>query len=95
MGPRVRKRVTRRKSNNHIIESVMVRTRDGVNLATDVHRPLASGKPVKEPLPVLLQRTPYDKGAPSRLEEAAFFTNRGYVTVMQDCRGRLRIGGRV
>ena len=87
MSPRVR-RVIRRKSNNHIVENLMVPTRDGINLATDVHRPQVEGRPVEEPLPVLLQRTPYNKAAPARLEEAAFFTNRGYVTVMQDCRGR-------
>ena len=87
MNPRVR-RVRRRKSNNHIIENLMVPARDGINLATDIHRPQIDGKPVEEALPVLLQRTPYNKAAPSRLEEAAFFTNSGYVTVIQDCRGR-------
>ncbi len=87
MNPRVR-RVTRRKSNNHFIENVMVPTRDGINLATDIHRPQIDGEIVKEPLPVLLQRTPYNKTSSVRLEEAAFFTNSGYVTVIQDCRGR-------
>ena len=93
MNLRGRRRVTRRQSNNHFIETVMVPTRDGINLSTDVHRPKEGGKMVEEPLPVLLQRTPYDKGASARLEEAAFFTNRGYVTVMQDCRGRYESEG--
>ena len=93
MSPRVRRRVIRRKSNNHIIENVMVPARDGTNLATDIHRPLYDGKPVEEPLPVLLQRTPYDKSSAARLEEAAFFTSNGYVTVMQDCRGRYESEG--
>ena len=92
MNPRVR-RVIRRKSNNHIVENVMVPTRDGINLATDIHRPQIDGNPVQEPLPVLLQRTPYDKTAAARLEEAAFFTNSGYVTVVQDCRGRYESEG--
>lgn len=88
MSLRVRRRVTRRKSNNHYIDTAMVPTSDGISLATDVHRPMLDGKMVEEPLPVLLQRTPYDKGLSARLEEAAFFTNNGYVTVVQDCRGR-------
>ena len=93
MNLRVRRRVTRRKSNNHFIETAMVPTRDGTSLATDVHRPIVDGEMAEEALPVLLQRTPYDKGSPARLEEAAFFTNRGYVTVMQDCRGRYESEG--
>ena len=93
MSPRVRGRVIRRKSNNHIIENVMVPTRDGTNLATDIHRPQVDGKVVEHPLPVLLQRTPYNKSSPARLEEAAFFTTQGYVTVMQDCRGRYESEG--
>ena len=93
MSLRVRRRVIRRKSNNHFIESAMVPTRDGINLATDIHRPIRDGKMVEDPLPVLLQRTPYDKNSSARLEEAAFFTNKGYVTVMQDCRGRYESEG--
>ncbi len=93
MGLRVRRRVIRRKSNNHFIETVSVPARDGIRLSTDVHRPIVDGKMVEEPLPVLLQRTPYDKGASARLEEAAFFTNSGYVTVVQDCRGRYESEG--
>ena len=88
MIPRTRRRCNRRKINNHFVESVMVPTRDGISLATDIHRPQENGGPVEEPLPVLLQRTPYGKSSPARLTEAAYFTNRGYVTVMQDCRGR-------
>ena len=88
MSPRVRGRVPRRKSNNHFIENHMVPTRDGLSLATDIHRPQVDGNPVEDPLPVLLQRTPYGKGSAARQEEAAFFTNHGYVTVVQDCRGR-------
>ena len=82
-----------RKSNNHFIETAMVTTRDGTGLATDIHRPMVDGKMVEEALPVLLQRTPYDKGSLARLEEATFFTNRGYVTVIQDCRGRYESEG--
>ena len=45
---------------------LMVPARDGVLLATDVYRPEGPG-----PFPVLLERTPYDKSAPSRAERTA------------------------
>ena len=45
---------------------LMVPARDGVALATDVYRPEGPG-----PFPVLLERTPYDKSAPSRSERTA------------------------
>lgn len=80
---------------------VMVRTRDGVGLATDIYRPDSGG-----PFPVILERTPYDKSAPSRSERtaavatprsrsevAAYFVAHGYAVAYQDCRGRYRSGG--
>jgi predicted acyl esterase len=48
--------------------NVMVAMRDGVRLATDVHRPARNGRAVDEPLPVILERTPYGKGRASRSE---------------------------
>jgi putative CocE/NonD family hydrolase len=81
---------------------VMVPARDGVLLATDIYRPDASG-----PFPVLLERTPYDKSAPSRSERtavvaaprsreevAAYFVEHGYTVAYQDCRGRYRSVGK-
>lgn len=81
---------------------LMVPMRDGVVLATDIYRPAGSG-----PFPVLLERTPYDKSAPSRsectaavaaprsrAEVAAYFVRHGYAVAYQDCRGRYRSGGR-
>jgi uncharacterized protein len=81
---------------------LVVVARDGVPLATDVYRP-----PVGGPFPVLLERTPYDKSAPSRSERtaavarprsraevAAYFVAHGYAVVYQDCRGRYQSGGR-
>jgi len=80
----------------------IVTARDGVELATDVYRPAGDG-----PFPVLLERTPYDKSAPSRSERtaaaapprsradvAAYFVRHGYAVVYQDCRGRYKSGGR-
>lgn len=66
-----------------------VRMPDGTLLATDVYLP----KPGKGP--VLLSRLPYDKaGAECFMPEIAdWFTDRGYVVVVQDVRGKLRSGG--
>ncbi|MBV9375862.1 MAG: CocE/NonD family hydrolase [Alphaproteobacteria bacterium] len=79
-----------------------VLARDGVALATDVYRPVGGGS-----FPVLLERTPYDKSAPSRSERTAavaqprtraevaqYFVSHGYAVVYQDCRGRYKSGGR-
>jgi predicted acyl esterase len=65
---------------------LMAPTRDGVSLATEIYRPDGAG-----PFPVLLERTPYDKAAPSRSERtaavdaprsreevAAYFVEHGY-----------------
>ena len=80
---------------------LMAPARDGVPLATDIYRPDGAG-----PFPVLLERTPYDKAAPSRSERtaavntpcsreevAAYFVEHGYAVAYQDCRGRYRSGG--
>ncbi len=81
---------------------LLVPARDGVRLATDVYRPGAGG-----PFPVLLERTPYGKSAPSRSERTAavaqprsraevarYFVRHGYAVVYQDCRGRYGSEGR-
>jgi putative CocE/NonD family hydrolase len=68
--------------------NLMVPMRDGVRLATDIYRPTRFGAPVDEPLPVLLQRTPYDKTGTRIVEAARFFAQNGYVVVLQDHRGR-------
>ena len=51
---------------------LLVRARDGAGLATDLYRPDRSG-----PFPVILERTPYDKSAPSRSERSALDIARG------------------
>ena len=86
---------------------VMIAMRDGVRLATDIHRPARGNTVIPGRFPVLVERTPYDKTAtrpsdrttrdprPMRhAEVAAYFVRRGYVVVMQDCRGRYRSEGR-
>ncbi len=69
-------------------QDIMVPARDGTLLATDLHRPAQAGRPLPGPFPALLQRTPYGKSAEGRVLEARFFAERGYVVVIQDCRGR-------
>ncbi len=84
-----------------VLRDVMVTMRDGVRLATDIYLPAREGAAAPGRFPVILERTPYDKTAPSRSERApgaavameraevaAFFVRRGYVVVYQDCRGR-------
>ena len=73
--------------------SVMVPMRDGVRLSTDIYRPAKSGVALEGKFPVLLQRTPYSKAREDLVLEALFFTSHGYVTVLQDCRGRYESEG--
>lgn len=85
---------------------VMVAMRDGIRLATDVYRPATGGKPASGAFPAILERTPYDKTAPSRSEMrvgdrdafsraavAEYFVRHGYAVVYQDCRGRYNSEG--
>lgn len=63
-----------------------VMTRDGVVLATDVHRPSAEGS-----FPVILVRTPYNKEGVAGLARDG--AQRGYAVVAQDTRGRFASKG--
>jgi hypothetical protein len=65
-------------------------TRDGVTLYADVFRPDAPGR-----FPVLLSRSPYGKASAGASPNGSniFFAQFGYVTVMQDCRGRFTSQG--
>jgi putative CocE/NonD family hydrolase len=58
--------------------NVPVPMRDGTILRADVYRPLGAG-----PFAVLVQRTPYGKGA-----QHAKLTEAGFIVVSQDLRGR-------
>jgi putative CocE/NonD family hydrolase len=73
--------------------NVMVPMRDGVRLATDIYRPARAGRPLREPLPALLYRTPYDKTGRSRVTQARYFASHGYVVGLQDLRGRFASEG--
>jgi putative CocE/NonD family hydrolase len=57
--------------------------RDGVKLSTDVYLP-----DVREPVPAILIRTPYNNNAEGVVESCMYFASRGYAVVSQDTRGR-------
>ncbi|MCE7989093.1 MAG: CocE/NonD family hydrolase [Caldilinea sp. CFX5] len=76
-----------------IAKDILVPMRDGVRLATDLYRPAQEGEPLPGPFPTILCRTPYNKSDRRYIEIAEFFTPRGYVTVLQDLRGRYQSEG--
>lgn len=60
--------------------------RDGIKLSSDIFRPSLNGK-----FPTILTRSPYltMSGYFSRLvDDARFFAKKGYVFMIQDCRGK-------
>ena len=68
---------------------VMIPVRDGVKLHTEIYTP----KDAKEPLPFLLERTPYgistaDQGMSGHLFRYSEMFSDGYIFVFQDIRGR-------
>jgi hypothetical protein len=84
-----------------LVPSVMITTRDGVRLSTDLYRPDGPG-----PFPIILIRTPYDKN-PYRMTHAAagspsgrgsavsrFFASQGFLVAVQDMRGKWESEGR-
>jgi putative CocE/NonD family hydrolase len=64
-----------------IERNVTARMRDGAVLKADIYRPRAEGN-----FPVLLQRTPYNKQVRAEFGERA--AAQGFITVIQDVRGR-------
>lgn len=62
---------------------VMVPMRDGVKLSSDFYFPDAEGR-----FPTILIRTPYNNSIPVYDRYGKFYASRGYVVVIQDCRGR-------
>jgi hypothetical protein len=73
-----------------VVQDLPMQTRDGVTLLSDVYRPAGDGA-----FPVLVHRTPYNKrgGRPypnmdRPFNEGHLFASHGYITVIQDTRGR-------
>ena len=74
--------------------TVMIPMRDGVRLYTEIYTPKKAG----EPLPFLLQRTPYGTqddfaGNSRQLLTYAEMLAQGYIFVIQDIRGRYKSEG--
>jgi uncharacterized protein len=67
---------------------VKIPMRDGVKLSANIFLPKAEGT-----FPVILVRTPYGKGN-AKNGDGLFFAARGYVFVIQDCRGKGASQGR-
>lgn len=78
----------RAASQGYVRITTQVPTEDGVGLATDVYLPQPDHGTAPVPRPVVLERTPYDRGRPSTVESARDAVRRGYVFVAQDVRGR-------
>ena len=70
--------------------NVAVPMRDGITLYADIYRPEGPG-----PFPVLLQRTPYDKGTPLSMTalDPMKSARNGYAVMIQDTRGRFASEG--
>lgn len=68
------------------IEDVAMRTRDGVTLIADIYQPEAA-----DLRPTLVRRTPYGKNLndlAADFNEAHYYASHGYLTVVQNTRGR-------
>jgi putative CocE/NonD family hydrolase len=76
-----------------VSKDVMVAMRDGIHLATDLHRPGRDGDLVPGRFPTIVCITPYDKTERRYTEIADFFVPRGYAVVLQDLRDRHRSEG--
>ena len=67
----------------NMLFNVPVPMRDGVNLSADIYLPDAP-----RAFPTVLNRTPYDNSTQNHADLGGFYAQRGYVYVVQDCRGR-------
>jgi uncharacterized protein len=76
-----------------VSKDVMVTMRDGIRLATDLHRPGRDGELVEGRFPTIVCITPYDKTERRYTEIADFFVPHGYAVVLQDMRDRHRSEG--
>lgn len=80
---------TRRQYPVVVEKNLPMRTRDGVTLYADVCRPDTPGR-----FPVLVARGPYGKeGRTDPNGSTHYFARYGYISVIQDCRGRFTSEG--
>ena len=69
-------------------KNVMVPTRDGTSMATDIYRPAVDGMAIDDARPVVLSRSPYNKIRERDVLLAEHLVRHGYVVAIQDLRGR-------
>ena len=74
------------KYDVQVDRAVSIPMRDGIKLSADVYRPQGLEK-----APAILVRTPYKKEMGEL--QARFYARRGYVFVVEDCRGRFGSSG--
>ncbi|MBW2305560.1 MAG: CocE/NonD family hydrolase [Deltaproteobacteria bacterium] len=74
-------------------KNITIPMRDGTRLAADIYRPALGGRAIGGKFPAILERTPYNKEIVHLVTTAKFFAVRGYVSVMQDVRGRFQSEG--
>jgi len=77
----------------YIDSNVTVPMRDGIRLACDIYRPATLGRMLNGRFPVLFSATPYSKARADLAQDAMFFASHGYVSVLQDTRGRYQSEG--
>ena len=79
-----------------VTKDVMVPMRDGLHLCTDLYFPARDGLPLPGKHPALMCRTPYSKDeSEAGSGYGHWFAERGYVGVIQDCRGCYKSEGDV
>lgn len=76
--------------NIETVRDVACTLSDGTKLYADIYRPAGGGR-----FPVVVNRTPYNKGAAQAYAYAhpVWYARHGYVVVVQDTRGRWRSDG--
>ena len=74
-------------------EHLVTPMRDGTELAMTVYRPSIDGTAIDEPMPTILERTPYNRARIDLHIMGNFFASRGYNVAIQDCRGRFDSAG--
>lgn len=71
---------------------VKIPMRDGCVLVADVYLPAVAGSQ-QQPVPAILEATPYNRKRVDLKNMAMFFARRGYAVVLVDSRGRNESGG--
>lgn len=77
-----------------IEKNILIPMRDGVCLSTDLYFPAKCGSLIDGKHPTLFYRTPYRKADfATRFKHFEYFAKRGYIVLLQDCRGRYESEG--